>query len=347
MTTKKLTIGSATYDDFEGVYFTYMSIRLACIDRLDELDLVIIDNNPESAEGKATADFCSKAKIRYFAEPIPRSTAIRDRIFRVAEAPFCVSIDPHVLFEPSTIPRLIEFAQNEGLETANLFQGAMLYDYLDPEGDVSTHFEPVWRENMYGIWGCDKRAKDKEAKPFEIPMQGLGLFGCRTDAWQGFSPLFQGFGGEEGYIHEKFRQAGHCTMLLPWLRWAHRFQRPRGTAYPLQMEERIRNYAFGWLELNIPLDDIDEHFSGNFPNMPVKKILSDARALHNAYKEHPDEVILKIHSPRNEQNKVEVLPDKKEQVWHDTQVELGQPLELDVMGNKLLISSFGLTWGKE
>ena len=208
MTTKKLTIGSATYDDFEGVYFTYMSIQLACIDRLDELDLVIIDNNPESAEGKATADFCSKAKIRYFAEPIPRSTAIRDRIFRVAEAPFCVSIDPHVLFEPATIPRLIEFAQNEGLETANLFQGAMLYDYLDPEGDVSTHFEPVWRENMYGIWGCDKRAKDKEAKPFEIPMKVLVSLLAERTLGRVSRLFFKGLGEKRGIYMKNLDKQG-------------------------------------------------------------------------------------------------------------------------------------------
>lgn len=39
-------------------------------------------------------------------------------------------------------------------------------------------------------------------------MQGLGIFACRRDVWPGFNPRLRGFGGEEGYIHEKFRRAG-------------------------------------------------------------------------------------------------------------------------------------------
>ncbi len=72
---------------------------------------------------------------------------------------------------------------------------------------------------MWGIWGTDPRGLDPEGEPFEIPMQGMGVFSCRQSAWQGFNPLFRGFGGEEGYIHEKFRQAGGRCLCLPWLRW--------------------------------------------------------------------------------------------------------------------------------
>ena len=60
---KKLTIGSAVYDDFDGVYFSYQSLRLNNQDIWDDLDLLIIDNNPESAQGKATQSFCKKTRI--------------------------------------------------------------------------------------------------------------------------------------------------------------------------------------------------------------------------------------------------------------------------------------------
>ena len=52
MSDKVLTIGAATYDDFEGVFFTFQALRLANLERLDSLDLVVIDNNPTSSEGK-------------------------------------------------------------------------------------------------------------------------------------------------------------------------------------------------------------------------------------------------------------------------------------------------------
>ena len=141
-------------------------------------------------------------------------------------------------------------------------------------------------------------------------------------------------------------------MLLPWLRWAHRFQRPRGNAYPLRLEERIRNYCFGWLELDIPLDDIIEHFSELHKNLPVKKIADDSKKIWMEYQTDPDSIILKIHSPKNEMlaekpnpKKMEIIENDKEQTWHNTQVDLGQPIELDVMGKKLLISGFALKWG--
>ena len=51
-----------------------------------------------------------------------------------------------------------------------------------------------------------------------------------TGAWPGFPAAFRGFGGEEAYIHEKFRRAGGRRLCLPWLRWMHRFGRP--VAFP-------------------------------------------------------------------------------------------------------------------
>ena len=63
---KKLTIGSAVYDDFEGVYFTYQSLRLNTADIKEDLEFIIIDNNPDSAEGKAVKHFCeSTREIKY------------------------------------------------------------------------------------------------------------------------------------------------------------------------------------------------------------------------------------------------------------------------------------------
>ena len=68
---------------------------------------------------------------------------------------------------------------------------------------------------MFGQWSTDERGADPDAPPFEITMQGLGLFACRRDAWPGFHPEFRGFGGEEYYIHEKFRRNGAKVLCLP------------------------------------------------------------------------------------------------------------------------------------
>jgi hypothetical protein len=134
---------------------------------------------------------------------------------------------------------------------------------------------------MFGVWGQDDRASDKHGDPFDIPAQGLGLFSCRKDAWLGFNRQFSGFGGEEFYIHEKFRQAGRRTLCLPALRWIHRFVRPSGTKYRNAWEDRVRNYIIGWREINRPIDDIVEHFS---PIIGEEKVMAIVSAVDAEFK---------------------------------------------------------------
>ena len=101
---------------------------------------------------------------------------------------------------------------------------------------------------------------DHEGRPFPIWGMGMGMFTCRKSAWLGFNPLFRGFGAEEGYIHLKYRKAGHQALCLPWLRWVHRFGRPGGVPYPLNVWNKVRNYVIGHHELGLPLEPIFDHF---------------------------------------------------------------------------------------
>ena len=91
-------------------------------------------------------------------------------------------------------------------------------------------------------------------------MMGLGLFAMRTAAWVGFNPLFRGFGGEEGYLHEKVRQAGGKCWCLPALQWLHRFSRPEGVPYRLAVPDRILNYLIGH-HLELDQQVIIDHFT--------------------------------------------------------------------------------------
>lgn len=114
--------------------------------------------------------------------------------------------------------------------------------------------------------GCQFLADVDDAE-FDVPGQGLGLFVCRKDSWPGFNPNFRGFGGEEMYIHRKFRDRGGRTLCLSWLRWAHRFGRASGAPYPLLIADKVRNYVLGLTELGLPLDRCHRHFveGGLFP----------------------------------------------------------------------------------
>lgn len=266
-----LTIGMPTYDDFDGVYFTIQALRL--YHDLDDTELLVVDNYGCSQTEQFVRGW---AGARYLlAKETVGTAAPKDLVFRKANGEAVLCCDSHVLFAPGAIARLKRFYR-EHPDCADLLQGPLVYD----DGEtMSTHFDPVWREQMWGIWATDERGYDRDGEPFEIPMQGLGAFSCRAEAWPGFHPGFRGFGGEEGYLHEKFRQAGQRCLCLPWLRWMHRFGRPRGVPYPLTVEDKLRNYLLGHAELGLDPAPVLSHFAKYLPTERIHHIATQVRVV--------------------------------------------------------------------
>jgi hypothetical protein len=174
------------------------------------------------------------------------------------------------MFPPNTIKRLIDF-YDKNPDTLDLYHGPMMWEqmlgtYGLPDGkridNISTHMDfSLWRAGMWGIWATDaKNGHHVDDPPFEIPGHGMGMFTAKKDGWLRFSEHFREFGGEEGYIHEKYRQAGRKVFCLPFLRWMHRFYRPGGAPYALTNKAKIKNYLIGHMELNLAIDPIINHF---------------------------------------------------------------------------------------
>jgi hypothetical protein len=275
---KQLTIGMVTYDDFDGVWFTVQALRMFHAEAMEEVEFLILDNQPTSKHGQALKRFAAWLRPEDRVVPVTNrtGTAVRDELFALARTPAVLCVDCHVLIQPGAIRQLLDlFARGE--DEGGLLQGPLLMDNLTR---ICTHFNAVWQAGMWGVWAEDERGKDLTAPAFDIPSQGLGLFACRVSDWQGFNPHFRGFGGEEGYIHEKFRQAGKRTLCLPWLRWSHRFERPAGIPYPHRWEDRIFNYALGHLELGLPLTEFINHFNEMALNHLVSSCVAEASALH-------------------------------------------------------------------
>jgi hypothetical protein len=265
-----LTIGMAVYNDFDGVYFTLQALRL--YHDLDDVELLVVDNygcehTREFVEGWAKARYVLATEAVGTAAP-------RQRIFDEARGDAVLCCDAHVLFPPGTIARLKQYYRDHP-DTPDLLQGPILADDLR---HVSTHMEPVWHDEIWGVWATDPRGEDPEGEPFDIPMQGLGVFSCRKETWPGFNPRFRGFGGEEGYIHEKVRQAGGRTLCLPWLRWGHRFVRPGGSPYAALLEDKVKNYIIGHTEVGFDLDPIRDHFSTRLSDEEFDALVAEALA---------------------------------------------------------------------
>ncbi len=80
MKVPKLTIGMATFDDFDGVYFTIQALRL--YHDLREVELIVVDNKPDSAGSASIRHVLGQAKAgtagaRYIAAPEIVGTSAR------------------------------------------------------------------------------------------------------------------------------------------------------------------------------------------------------------------------------------------------------------------------------
>ena len=267
----KLTIGMPTYNDFDGVYFTLQALRL--YQDLTETELLVVDNYGCEHTKKFVE---GGAKGRYIlATDAVGTAAAKNRVFAEASGEAVLCCDSHILFDPGAIARLKTYYEQHP-DSRDLLQGPLLADDLKT---VLTHYKPVWRREIWGIWATDPRGVDPEGEPFEIWGQGMGVFSCRTEAWPGFHPAFRGFGGEEGYIHEKVRKAGARCLCLPWLRWNHRFGRPAGVPYPALLLDKVRNYIIGFTELGLDLEPVRTHFANRLSAEQFAALEAEAVAL--------------------------------------------------------------------
>ncbi|MEY9947436.1 hypothetical protein ABH937_004535 [Kitasatospora sp. GAS1066B] len=277
---RTLTVGMATYDDYDGVYFTVMSLLLYHAEAMDQVNLLVVDNHPAGPHAWALKrleqDF---PQLRYIPYDRRVGTAARDRIFREAVSDWVMCVDSHVQLAPGALAALLEYIDRHP-DSGDLLQGPL----VSADGQrVSTHWEPRWERLMYGVWGSDPRGADPGAAPFEIGMQGLGLFACRTSAWPGLNPAFARHGGEEGHLHDKFRRAGGATWCLPALRWTHRFDTPRAGRTASTWYQRLFNYLIGFDELGQRPDEAIDHFTAVLGDKAVRQGVAD----YHAEKQNP------------------------------------------------------------
>jgi glycosyltransferase involved in cell wall biosynthesis len=272
----KLTIGMATFDDYDGVYFSIQAIRLFHPEIAKDVEFVIIDNNPTGP--------CS-TELKKLEAPIPNlryipagdmvGSTIKDRVFSEANGTYVLCMDCHVMFVPGSLRKLLEYFEANP-NTNDLLHGPLVYDDLK---SLSTSWNTQsWSAGMLGKWHTDQKGIDANSPPFEIEAQGMGAFACRREAWPGFNKRFKGFGGEEVYIHGKFRQRGDRALCLPFLVWLHRFGRPMGAPYPNVWEDRVRNAMIGFNELGWSTDAMVAHFQELLGKEVADRIIVDVCA---------------------------------------------------------------------
>ncbi len=97
-----LTVGMATYRDFDGVYFTVQALRL--YQDMEGVELLVVDN----FGCETTRDFVEgPAGGRYIlAQQAVGTSAPRDLVFREARGEAVLCLDSHVLLDEGVLARL-------------------------------------------------------------------------------------------------------------------------------------------------------------------------------------------------------------------------------------------------
>jgi hypothetical protein len=251
----RYTLVMPTFNDFDNVWGTVQHAWEFHGEHLEEI--IVVDNNPTGPQASTLIAFCNMGhKVRYIPFNLNRGTApSKGMAIASANTDRVVCVDSHVVIGRGAFDALNEFYDANPSAKNDLVHGPLVYTN---RVDHSTHFTDVWQGEMWGVWGHDVRRYTH--KWFEIQAQGMGCFAVHKSTWPGFNPYFRGFGGEEWYIHEKYRQQGGKVWCVSGFRWIHNFGKPAGNRAPVIRYEKLRNYCIGLQELNIPLDRCKEHF---------------------------------------------------------------------------------------
>jgi glycosyltransferase involved in cell wall biosynthesis len=215
---------------------------------LKDAEILVVDNYG-SKTLEAWIRNNGKDKVRYVCEnKVQGVSHAKNKVFEHAKGEFVLCMDSHILIKSGAL--------DAEIEGDNFYGGPLLYSSCSK---YSLNWEPVWRKQMWGIWsGAVTELPDK---PIEVWGMGAGFFACRRSSWLGFNPEFRGFGGESGYIQEKYRKAGRKVYCHPKMVWMHLFH-VEGTKipYPLKLQDRIRNYLLGFRELGLDTAPIYKEF---------------------------------------------------------------------------------------
>jgi len=245
----KWTIGMPSFNNFTEVYFTVQSIRM--YHNLADYEIVIIDNFGDDC----LKQFCQQSGngiLKYYRyTDISGVSYAKNKIFEVAKGDYVLVIDSHILMKPG----VLDFTPPGD----DMIQGPLLR--ADNESYMC-EWLPQWRSKMWGIWAPVR--KELPTAPWEIWAMGAGFFACKRTSWLGFNKNFKGFGGETGYIQEKYRKAGRKVWCYPNMVWMHLFyNQGRKIPYRLDQNDRIRNYLYGFEELGLDTEPIYKEFGMN------------------------------------------------------------------------------------
>lgn len=121
----------ACYDDVQGVWPTVMSLVHHHRKQLGRFEIIVVDNNPTTRDGKQTKSFAEHSMpscVRYIPFDEQHGTAQpRNEVFRQARGEYTICLDSHVILTEECLPSILDYYA-ENPDTRDLIVGPYMYD---------------------------------------------------------------------------------------------------------------------------------------------------------------------------------------------------------------------------
>ena len=104
----------STYDDYQGVFFTVQALRMYHPEVMDQVEILVIDNNPDSDHGEEVRRFFegydtesglfTQGNVpngRYIPFTDYQSSFVKGKVFEEARGEYVLCIDCHVFLVPA------------------------------------------------------------------------------------------------------------------------------------------------------------------------------------------------------------------------------------------------------
>ena len=103
----------ATYDDYDGVYFTLQALRMYHPEIIEDAEFLVVDNHPEGPCAEPLKQLeTTIANYRYIPFNHWRGTTTKGFIFEEANAEFVLCIDCHIFIVPGAVKKLISYCRS-------------------------------------------------------------------------------------------------------------------------------------------------------------------------------------------------------------------------------------------
>lgn len=222
-----VNLAIAVRNDYLGLWFTVHSAIMSIITTPLEgrFTVTVCNNSDDPIKRKLIRQFCQKIPYLITYDEIDRCSNHlgRKRAVEMAQTPYCILADSHVLFGPEFFSETVRVLQHN--PHVGMVHTPFSYAGLSEVSRIICFYNLVkWDVNMHGSFSRYGACWDRPYPAVIAPHSGCAF---RTDQWLdygGYMDICDGHGGGEPFVTYKYWMFGSQVWITPlsiYIHWRH------------------------------------------------------------------------------------------------------------------------------